>query len=68
MADFMTRTKTTARHEFYLETPTNAVEFGKALNAAEKAALSAGVVVYDNTIKVDVGDDEVIIYWEEQLS
>lgn len=66
MADFMTRTKTITRHEYYLNSPTNAVELNKAISVAIRAAEGAGFRMYDDTVKVESYDDKVLIYWEEE--
>lgn len=65
MADYMTRTRTKTRHEYYLVSPTTATEFSKALNAAIRDMEETGRKYFDNSITVEAGSEHVIIYWEQ---
>jgi len=65
MADFGRRTVSTTRHEYVLDSPTN---WGEMCKAAAVAIQEMPVRLrdFDDTLLVEAGDDEVVIYWEDE--
>lgn len=60
MAEYSRRVVTTRRIEYFVPSPTNAAEFGKAMSAAWSEAATFGDVA-DDTITVEGQDDEIVI-------
>jgi hypothetical protein len=68
MADYSMGVEVVSRVKFRLKTPANGVELSKMLYAAaQKRAHQLGIAqtsLSDDALKVDVGDDEIVIWWE----
>lgn len=60
------RTKTTIRHEYRIPAPACWTDVQMAMHLASQARSEAGLSnAYDDVIKVDFDDDNVIVFWEE---
>lgn len=70
MGDAKKSTTTTKRHEYTLSSPTNWVEINKAVQWARRekeAALGAESLRWDDAIGVEARDDEVVVFWDEEV-
>ncbi len=69
MPSYDRRTTTVTRHEYVLDSPTNAVEVSKMLrNAAQDVATVKRINVEDvadDEIKVVPEGEAIVAYWEE---
>lgn len=65
MADFTGRVVTVTRHEYALESPTNAVEVSKMLNSATRDFQTAKGQAWDDSITVESRNGEIVAWWEE---
>ena len=60
------RTKTTTRHEYYVPAPACWTDISMAMTWAANARTAAGLDnSFDDVIKVDHEDENIIVYWEE---
>lgn len=66
MADYTIRSRTFVRHEYVLPNPTNWAELGKALASLEQS-LPSGVEPFDNSVRVEADDAEIVLYWQEEI-
>lgn len=68
MANFTMDVEVVSRVRYRLKTPANGVELSKALYAAaQDRARQLGISqtsLSDDALNVDVGDDEIVIWWE----
>jgi len=69
MANFDQRDTTTTRRTFTLRTPTAFAELNKMLHCAELDyrrfhGLTDDAPLYDDFMTVDVGDDEVVVFFD----
>lgn len=65
MADYTKREKTFTRHEYLLEVPSNGAELTKMLSGARKDAEEV-MIIGDDTLHVEITDDEIVIWWQEE--
>jgi hypothetical protein len=68
MANYERGEEKVTRVRYRLKTPSNGAELGKLLNAAaleraQQLNIDADHI-YDDALTVDVGDDEIVIWWE----
>ena len=60
------RTKTTIRHEYFIPSPACWTDVKMAMHWAAQAREAAGLSVdYDDVIRVESDDENVIVFWEE---
>lgn len=61
------RTKTTIRHEYFVPAPACWTDVQMAMHLASEARSAVGLSnSYDDVIRVDSDDENVIVYWEEK--
>jgi hypothetical protein len=66
MSAVFERAKTTTRHEYVIPAPACWTDVQMAMHHASQARSAAGLSnAYDDVIKVDSDDENVIVYWEE---
>lgn len=66
MASFTRREKKISRVEYALTTPTNWAEIGKVL-AALRSELPPELAQWDDTVTVNVGDDEIVFTYDTEV-
>lgn len=61
------RTKTTIRHEYVIPSPACWSDVKMAMHWAAQAREAAGLSNdYDDVIRVDSDDENIIVFWEEE--
>lgn len=68
--DAYKRTSTTRRHEYVITSPAPHVEVEKAMSwaSADWKRANHGKTMYDNSLNLASRDDEIVVYWEEQVN
>lgn len=60
-------TVVTNTHEYRMDSPANHCDIRLALDLAESAMREAGLdPSYDDAIKIEARDDEVVVFWVEK--
>lgn len=61
------RTKVTTRHEYFIPSPACWTDVQKAMNWAAEDRKAAGLSNdWDDVIKVESRDEDVVVYWESE--